>query len=56
MTPAERQRRFLEISAELAEIAKHKVVDLVSEREGELLEELDRLDYDAGIAYLSDLR
>ena len=51
MTPEERQRRFEEINRELAEIVKHKVVPLLTEREGELLEELDRIEYEEGMEH-----
>lgn len=51
VTPAERHCRFLGVSKELAEIAKHKIVDLVSDREGKLLEELDELEYQEGLEY-----
>jgi hypothetical protein len=47
VTPEERQQRFLEVSAELAEIERLEIVDL--EREGELLEELDRIEYEVGM-------
>jgi hypothetical protein len=51
MTSAERQKRWLEIDRELAEIAEGKVTpgtDPVS-RVGELLEEQDRLEWEAGV-------
>ena len=42
-------RRFVANSHELAEMAAHKVLpNLVSDREGELLEELDRMEYELG--------
>ena len=45
-------RRFVKVSDELAEIARHKLLpDLVREREGELLEELDRLEFELGSGY-----
>ena len=42
--------RFIDVSHELAEMAKHKVMpgNLVSELEGELLEELDAIEYELG--------
>jgi hypothetical protein len=47
-------RQFVAVSHELAEMAKHKVVpNLVSDREGELLEELDRIEYELGGGYSS---
>ncbi|WDI40221.1 hypothetical protein [Bremerella sp. P1] len=50
MTPEEIQRRWDEIDKELEGIAKGRVVDGdPATREGELLEELDRLEYEAGL-------
>lgn len=45
--------RFVEVSDELAEMAKTKILpDLVSDREGALLEELDRIEFELGADYL----
>jgi len=50
MTPAEREERWLAIDRELAEIAESKVTPGTdpASREGELLEEQDRLEWEAG--------
>ena len=50
MTPVERLRRWLEIDRELAEIAEGKVTPGTdpATREGELLEEQDRLEWETG--------
>ena len=50
MTPADWQRRYLEVSRELAQLAKgklHNPDENVSEHEGALLEELDDLELQA---------
>jgi hypothetical protein len=42
-------RRFVAVSHELADMAEHKLLpNLVSDREGELLEELDQIEYELG--------
>jgi len=47
MTLTERQKRYREIAAELAELGKFDVIDL--KREAELLQELDRIELAGGI-------
>jgi len=50
MTATERQKRWLEIDCELADIAEGKVTQGTgpASREGELLEEQDRLEWEVG--------
>ena len=49
MTPADWQRRFMEVSAELAHLVDNdaRPGDEVTDREGALLEELDDLELQA---------
>lgn len=54
MTTEERQRCFVAVSDEQVEIAKHKVVGLVTDWEGELSEELDRLAFEDGDAHFRE--
>lgn len=50
MTPEEIQNRWQEIDTELAAISEGRVVDGdPAQREDELLRELDRLEYEAGL-------
>lgn len=57
MTPEEIQRRWDEIDNELEGIAHGGVVDGdPATREGELLQELDRLEYEAGLNEFPKLR
>lgn len=51
MTPEERQKRWEEIDRELEELWAGKVCDDPVKREGELLEEQDALEFDAGMEW-----
>jgi hypothetical protein len=54
MSDLKKQRRFLEIAAELAEIAKTKTGLGISTREGKLLAELKALEWEQDMESLGE--